>query len=379
MLTDYQCTDCNRIEVDVRKLMSERTDFSLSIKHFPMCADCNEHFKEQNMHPNACWAARAAEAAGILRGNDGFWQMHHWLFEHKGGFTDEQLSQGLLEMGYDAGQFIEVMTGDETLQRVKADIQEGELLGLHFTPMVFINGIELKGVFVPQAIPRAVAAVAAKNPPPATCKNDRPPPAVEKVVADWREQGVRQLPPDTHAWPNGPDNAKAKIVMWADYQEKWSAMADERIRKWMAGRSDAQYVFRHFPFNQACNPDLPRTAHPQACRASQAAEAAGQLGGVAGYWKMHVWLMTHQAEFNDDILRQAAAQMGFNVEALFAAMDNPETKAAIEEDVKAGKDLLYRSGIPTIYVNGKVLPRWRLDNEPVLERILNEAAGEKRR
>jgi protein-disulfide isomerase len=375
MFTDYQCTDCNRIEADVRKMLAERTDVSLSIKHFPMCADCNDRFKDQNMHPNACWGARAAEAAGILRGDDGFWQMHHWLFDRHGGFTDQELQQGLREMGYDPNEFIKVMVSPETLRRVQADIQEGLWLGLHFTPMVFINGVELKGVFAPQAVPRTVAAVAAKNPPPLSAENDRPPPAAEKYLADWRESPVQTLPADPHPWPAGPDAAKVKIVIWADYQEQWTAEADGIIRKWMAGRSDVQYCFRHFPFNQDCNSLVDRTAHPQACRASQAAEAAGKLGGVQAYWKMHVWLMAHQAEFNDQTLRQAVTEMHLAPEAFFAVMSSLEIKAVIEEDVTAGKPLLYRGGIPTIYVNGKVVPRWRLENQQVLERILDEAAG----
>jgi protein-disulfide isomerase len=374
MLTDFQCTDCNRIEKDVRKMMSERNDVSLSIKNFPMCADCNDAFKTQNMHPNACWAARAAEAAGILRGNDGFWQMHHWLFDRQGAFTDAELKQGLIELGYDPAEFIKVMMSPETLRLVKADIAEGILLGLHFTPMVFINGVELKGVFAPQAIPRAVAAVAAKNPPPATAANDHPPPALEKCVSDWREAPVSPMPSSSFSWPRGPDNARIKVVMWSDYQERETPKADGIICKWMAGRTDVQYVFRNFPFNQACNTIVKSSPHALACRAAQAAEAAGRLAGVDGYWKMHDWLMDHQAKFNDDALRKAAAGMGFNADTLLATMDSPEVKAAIEEDVRTGNAMLYRGGIPTIYVNGKVIPRWQIDNRPALEQILKEAA-----
>jgi protein-disulfide isomerase len=374
MLTDYQCTDCNRVEKDVRKMLSERTDVSLSIKHFPMCADCNEKFKQQNMHPNACWAARAAEAAGILRGNDGFWQMHYWLFDQKGSFTDPEFKRGLTELGYDPQEFTKVMMSPETLKRVQADIAEGVLLGLHFTPMVFINGVELKGVFADQAIPRAVAAVAAKNPPPMTSANDHPSLAVDKYVSDWREGGVQPMPPDSHPWPKGPDNARIRIVMWSDYQEPETPKADGIIRKWMSGRTDVQYVFRLFPFNQECNSIVSRSPHPMACKASRAAKAAGMLGGIDGYWKMHDWLMTHQAEVNDDTLRRAATEMGLDAKTFVEAMNGPEVKAAIDEDVKVGKQMLFRGGIPTIYVNGKIIPRWRLEDKPVLELILNEAA-----
>jgi len=372
MLTDYQCVDCNRIEDEVRQMLRQRTDVSLSIKHFPMCTECNRHFS-RNMHPNACWAARAAEAAGILYGNDGFWKMHFWLFDQDGGFTDAQLKQGLRDLGFDEAEFIRVMTGPETLARVQADIEEGIWLGLHFTPMVFINGVELKGVFAAQAVPRAVAAVAATNPPPMNHDQDQPPPAVDKYVSDWREGYAVTLPADSRPWPRGPNDARVKIVMWADYHEPYSEQADRQIRRWMADKPDVQYLFRHFPFNQECNSSVSRTAHPLACRASQAAEAAGSLGGVTAYLRMHDWLMDNPSDFNDDNLRRTAVALGLDADALFTAMASPEVKAAIEEDGRAGKSLLYRGGIPTIYVNGKVIPRWRLEGCDVLGMILDEA------
>jgi len=383
MLTDYQCPDCRRVEGEVMAMLRQQDDVSLSIKHFPMCADCNPHFRNNNFHPNACWAARAAEAAGMLRGNDGFWQMHGWLFARKGSFTNDVLLGGLREMGYDPQEFISVMKSQATLELVQSDIDQAIWLGLHFTPMVFINGVELKGVFAHNAVPRTVRQVLATNPPPMTAYHDQPPPAVEKYVSDWRDQRVRRMPPDPHPWATGPADAKVQIVMWADYQEKYTAVADQAIRAWMAGRSDVRYTFRHFPFNQACNPVVSRSAHPLACRAAAAAEAAGRLDGVEGYWKMHDWLMSHQREFNDATLRRAATQMGLDADALFRTMSDPDVAAAIEEDARAAQkqkqsrsSMLYRGGIPTIYVNGKVIPRWRLGEKPILDRILNEAAGQ---
>lgn len=377
MITDYQCTDCNRSEDDVRLMLQQRNDVSLSIKHFPMCKDCNSRFADRNMHPNACWAARAAEAAGILGGNEGFWKMHFWLFDHNGSFTDQILREGVAQLGFDTAQFIQIMMGDETLRLVQADIEEAISLGLFFTPMVFINGVELRGVFTKNAIPTAVTNIAAHHPPPMTHEFDRAPSAIEKAIGDWRESRIATLPADQRPWTTGPPNARVQIVLWGDYQESGTVGADGDIRVWMTGRSDTQYSFRHFPFNRDCNPALQPTSpsHPQACRMSQAAEAAGQLGGVEGYWKMHAWLMDHLEDFSDDLLLQAASGMGFDTTALFAAMDNPETAAAIQEDLNAGRNFLYRSGIPTVYINGKVVPRWRLEGQPLLAQILDEASN----
>jgi protein-disulfide isomerase/uncharacterized membrane protein len=132
ILTDYQCPDCLRTERDIHSVMQRRPDVSLSVKHFPMCADCNPNFtKEHDMHPNACWAARAAETAGILRGNDGFWQMHDWLFNHRGAFTNDEFTKGLQDLGYapdEISQFNTTMMGRVTLDLVKPT-SRGPLVG----------------------------------------------------------------------------------------------------------------------------------------------------------------------------------------------------------------------------------------------------------
>ncbi|MBN2445730.1 MAG: thioredoxin domain-containing protein, partial [Phycisphaerae bacterium] len=298
VLSDYQCKDCKRIEADIMRVFESRNDMSVSAKHFPMSTDCNKHFS-RNMHPNACWAARAAEAAGILRGNDGFWEMHKWLFEHGGGFTRAELRAALTGFGYDVPQFESLMQGQETLARIESDIEEGNALGLHYTPMVFINGVEFKGVFAPNAIQRGVERIAAANPPVAGPGNDHPVLALEKYVADWRDQPARNIPPETEPWFMGDADASVTVELWGDFQEPYTAQADAIVRQFVADHGNVQYAFRHFPFDRDCNTALKvETRHPLACEAARAAEAAGRLGGSAAYWKMHVWLMEHQDSFS---------------------------------------------------------------------------------
>ncbi len=377
MLFDYQCIDCQRIETtQVKQLMQQRSDVSLSVKHFPMCADCNPGFATRNLHPNACWAARAAEAAGILYGEEGFWKMHDWLFERKGAFTDHDLSEGLAALGFERPKFIEVMKSDETLQRVTSDINEGMWLGLFYTPMIFINGVELNGVFAHNAVTRAVESLAMQNLPPMTCDQDQPPPAMVKVVSDWREGPPRMLPPDPQSWPQGDPSAPLRVVLWGDYQEPYTAKADAMIRKFLATQPKTYYEFRHYPVNQLCNPAGSTTKHPLACRAAAAAEAAGMLGGAEAYWHMHDWLMTSQQTFNDAALRDAAMGMGLDPDALFTQMESQEVKNAIADDAKTARALGLQS-IPFIFVNDRHVQRWAIGEKLALELILNEAVGRK--
>mgnify|MGYP000237189104 CR=1 FL=1 len=382
MFTDFQCHDCRRIEEQIRQILAERDDVSVSVKHFPFNEECNPYVRGQ-MHPNACWAARAAEAAGILWGAEGFWKMHDWLFEHQGAFsTAAELEEAIRSFGYSPGTFLEVMQGTETLQRVQADIQEGNELGLFFTPMIFINGVELKGWYGRDALRRTIADLTAQDLPVRGPEQDRPPLALEKYIADWREQPVRTLPPDADPWWLGAEQAELEIVMWGDYQEPFTAEADNIVRAFIARNPQARYSFRHYPFNRDCNPNVNTTRHPQACRAAQAAEAAGILGGATTYWKMHVWLMENREQVNDQTIVEAAARLGLNADEFARTLDSSAVRTHIADDIRAAHMLPALRygvgpglpGIPTIFINGKYVPRWRMGPQTVLNAILQAAA-----
>ncbi len=374
MITDYQCPDCARSEKDLIQMMNARTDVSVSIKHFPFCTDCNPGLRT-NLHSNACWAARAAEAAGILRGAEGFWEMHKRLFEMRGSFTNEEFNELLNRLQYDRKEFVDVMQSKATLDLVQHDIKEAVWLGLHYTPMIFINGKELKGVFAHEALSRAVAQIAATNPPAATCENDQPGPAAEKYISDWQE-GEKQLPgEDLYGWPMGDNGSLLHVVLWGDYQEPNTAKADAEIRKFISGRKNAQYLFRHYPVNQQCNPRSQLSKHPNACRMAAAAEAAGMLFGTDAFWQVHNWLMQNQANYSDEALREAVKGMGYLPDALFVKMDSPEVQEGIRHDCEAAK-LLGLSAVPYIYVNQRYVPRWWREGDNILEKIMEAAIKE---
>lgn len=372
IITDYQCPDCRKIEKQAERLMNERDDISLSIKHFPFCPDCNPKIT-RNLHPNACWAARAAEAAGILWGDEGFFKMHLWLFEHRGRFTKiEQLAEAFHDPGYDPQRFAQLIMSEETLDRVQADVEEAVSLGLHYTPMIFINAVELKGWNAPNALIRAVERVAASDPPPRTAEADRPPTALQKYVSDWRV-GFRRgnMPEDSSSWSLGPADAPIHVIVWGDHEEQNSATVDELMREKVASRGDVRYTFRPYPFSSTCNEHISSPRHPYACRAARAVEAAGRLGGDDVYWAMHTWLMEHFDSLSDAVVRGKAVQLGLDPETLFAEMEKPEVAAAIDEDIQAGKRLGVR-GIPWIFVDNRRVPRWQLNGDPIFDEIFAE-------
>ncbi|HRP62513.1 MAG TPA: thioredoxin domain-containing protein, partial [Phycisphaerales bacterium] len=375
IISGYQCIDCQRIEREVQQLLKQRSDVSLSVKHFPMSTLCNRHMN-RNMHSNACWAARAAEAAGIIGGPERFWEMHHWLFERGGSFTDAEIVAGLRELGYDVQRFLAVMQSEETLKLVQQDIEEAVSYGLHYTPMIFINGVELKGWNAHNAVTRAVERVAAAGPQRETAPV-RPPTAFEKYIADWKEQpqrAISALPAHRQlAAMEGP----VRVDVWGDYETPSAAELDRAVRAAISGRSDVVYAFRYFPIDESCNPASPVSRSEQGCMAARAAEAAGMIGGPEAFRRMHEWLIANHDRLSEAAVRSAAVSMGLDVDALSAAMQSSDVARAVRMDGEMLRTLVGQVRSSTmLFINGKWAPRWVLEGHDVLGAMLDEAARE---
>lgn len=373
VFSDYSCQNCATIEHELGILLARRNDISVSPKHYPFCTDCNSHI-ERNMHPFSCRTARAAEAAGILGGTEAFEEMHKWLFLKRGKFRNDQLQEIVAKLNLNYNEFIRLMNGTETLALVQEDIEEAVSLGLTYTPLIFINGVELRGSASPGTVMRAVAKIAKTNPTNADSTTDRPISAHERYLQQWRIQPAKRLPTDNTSWAIGADNPSVTITFWGDYLESNTREADGILREITNSRNDVKYVFRHFPANTDCNPVVTKTINPMACRASMAAEAAGKLVGVRGYWAMHEWLMGLEDTLSDNLLRSAAKNIGIDPDKLLDEMESTEISEALREDVSAAQRLNARA-IPWIYVNGKSVPNWRLKGFDILAEIIQEAAS----
>lgn len=374
MYTDYQCPDCKKIEEQLTEIMKRPLNLAVIIKQFPLSTQCNPN-APGDLHPNACWASRAAVTAGLLQGDDGFWKMHHWLFQRGGAFTDSELRGGLAELGFDPTPFIATMQSRATLDPIKGDIDEGISLGIVQTPMVFINGIELKGWNAPAALTRAVDAVLAATPAPASIALDRPPSAQERYLADWREAPVRAMPESVlKKKPLGSPESPVHVVLFGDYQEPFCADADGILRLWTTGTGTTiKYTFAHFPVDPSCNPATKMLLHNQACLAANAAEAALLLGGDDAFWKIHDWLMRNRDRVTLESLDIACDELAIDKTLFFDAMKQPQNMDRVAQDARAAQSLGITS-IPMIFINGKHVARWKVGSENLLPRIIDEAA-----
>lgn len=379
VFADYQCPDCRRIEREIGALVGANPRVAFSVKQFPLSVLCNPYTTE-DVHPDACWAARAAESAGILGGADAFWRMHEWLIQKEGAFTESDLSEAARAQGLDAQRLLALLESPEIAQRLRSDMDEGMALGIQGcgTPMIFVNGMELKGWSAPDAVARTVAAVLATNPPDADATADRPPLAIDRFVGEWRGAPVVVLPADVWRDALGPADAPVRVVVFGDLLEPSCREADATLRSLAVDpKAGVRYAFRAFPLDQSCNPQLPRNAFPGACTVARLREGSLVAGGTGAAWKAHEWIVA-----NPEAAR-AAAQAGqipsalpglLGVEGgqLTTAWAGTASQASVAGDIALARSFGLTK-VPWIYVNERRVPEWKVMEQNVLARYIDAA------
>ena len=369
VFTDYQCPDCKRYEAELSNLVRTRDDVSLSIKNFPMCADCNTFMNGRTLHGNACWAARASEAAKILGGQVGWEKMHEWLFSVSGSFTDKSFGGDLNKLGFDPQKFIPLMTSNQTLELVEGDTRDAVALGVYYTPMIFVNGVEYLWYYsgkqesfeslVNRAIDRIEVGVVSVAPPTAK----------EKLIQDWKvgKSFSSILGKERLSWSgDGP----IEIVVWGDYQADFTLELNREIDEFMNKNPGIfKYAFRHFPIDPLCNSMASgfKKQYEGSCYLAKLVESADLLSGSEARWKVHNWIMKQPGSVDLELaLQQVALITGFDMQTIQDTVGGAEVNNRLRQDVMS-KNSVWRKGIPVVLVDNRYLPKWKSDLMPAQE------------
>ena len=130
----------------------------------------------------------------------------------------------MLDLGFDPNVFIGIMTSDETLQRVKQEADDGFGLGVYFTPMIFINGVEWLWYYGGQgSLENAIAVVRER----ASGSVTAPPIADDKLLEDWRRGQVHSLPAQGSRAMLGI--GEIEFVVWGAYEADANRKMDAAI------------------------------------------------------------------------------------------------------------------------------------------------------
>lgn len=141
----------------------------------------------------------------------------------------------------------------------------------------------------------------------------------------------------------GPSNAKVTLIEISDFQcpycQRHSATMDQ-IMKDYDGK--VRKVWINFPLT---------SIHPQAMKASEAAECAGDQGK---FWEMHNKIFDNISALSVDNLKQYAADLKLNAAKFNSCLDEGKYAEKIQAQMAAAQAAGV-SGTPGTFVNGQLV------------------------
>ncbi|MCB9728571.1 MAG: thioredoxin domain-containing protein [Deltaproteobacteria bacterium] len=125
--SDFQCPYCSRVGSPLEQLVAKYPkQVRVVFRNFPL-----------DFHKNA---QKAAEAALAANAQGRFWDMHDIMFQNQKNLEVSNLLAYAEQIGLDMDKFKADLDSGKYAAAVKADIAEGQRVGVRGTPTVLING-----------------------------------------------------------------------------------------------------------------------------------------------------------------------------------------------------------------------------------------------
>jgi uncharacterized membrane protein len=141
IFTDYECGACKCAARTAEQLVAKKLGgrLNLDFRHYPLCSTCNDGVNGE-YHPNACAAARAAEAARRLGGEEAFRKMSELLFEHRSELNGALYRRLAESISLDSKSFLDEMNGPAVRDIIQADVAMARTMGVRGTPAIYLDG-----------------------------------------------------------------------------------------------------------------------------------------------------------------------------------------------------------------------------------------------
>lgn len=250
------------------------------------------------MHPKACLASTAAEAARVLGGDQAFAEAYDLLYESWGELDENELYVQLADrLGFDQEQFTTVVNSEPVAERIVEDFELSQRVGLQAT----IAAEAARALGGKEAFQKA-----------------------RDALLDWPEElgdGFH----DKLADRLGLDRERLAAAMESQTLEARVAEDVEAVRK--IGVPGAK-----------------------------AAKAARLLGGTRAFWKAHDLLFDSQKELGrDEFYRELADRLGFDRQRFVQTMQSEAVAKRILQDIDLAREIGMR-GTPSLYISGRHVP-----------------------
>ena len=159
----------------------------------------------------------------------------------------------------------------------------------------------------------------------------------------------------TDVTPRGPAAAPVKVVEYSDFLCPFCRNLAGALTQFVpqAGGRVAIY-FKNYPLDNTCNAKLTSATHPGACHLALGAVCAQRQGKFEAY---HDKVFTTELRNPQpaDVVR-LAGEAGLDTQAMQACLGDQKAKDTLAAQI-AEANRLAVAATPTLYINGKKLPR----------------------
>ena len=172
----------------------------------------------------------------------------------------------------------------------------------------------------------------------------------------WLNTPKKDIRPVSPLVINPSEEAKMKMIEFADFLCPHCAKAFFIIHKFIKNHPDVEFSFQAFPRDGQCNPAVEYSVGAP-CLLARLSHCAGQQNQT---WKVQSWIFENQRKLvTKDMIHRELEGNTFSSELdkkkLMACLESDQTQKVITEQAKLGKEIGI-TGIPSLYINGKKVP-----------------------
>ena len=332
--SEFQCPFCARVLPTTSQIVEEYgDDVRIVFKHNPL-----------SFHDRAEPASRAAIAAQ----NQGkFWEYHDLLFENQRELTDDNLVRWAEQLGMNIDRFRADMEAEATTARIREDQQLAQRLSIRLRgaqpferfkavidEQIALARTAVEGGTARAAIYEHLQEDAVRGPAPMI----QPPAQPAAAPTPPEPTGPVEITLGD-APTRGPSDAPVTVAVWTDFQCPFCSRFANNLDAAIEGYEDrVQVAVLQFPLS----------FHQQAHLAGEASLAAQSQGK---FWEYHDLLFENQRALERADLERYAEQLGLNMEAFRAALDDGTYRAAVDAQMAEGRRVGI-TGTPGWFVNG---------------------------
>ena len=153
----------------------------------------------------------------------------------------------------------------------------------------------------------------------------------------------------------GPADAPIRVVEFSDFLCPFCRQIASAFAGYIPQSANRVVVyFKNYPLDSTCNSSLKQPVHAGACNVALGAICANEQGK---FWNFHDRVFSSpptNPQVSDVV--SMAREAGLDAGALETCVNNPATRQKLGTEIAEGIQAQV-SGTPTLYINGKKLPR----------------------